>query len=132
MNEKEVGEKIHELIERIVFLGGGHAQHAIRRAVEDLEQRGISVLIVDLSEQDSNLGLVRHIDPSLVFNDICGRKPDIIVVDDFSALEERFMRGSGKSVSQALYMKSLIELPQLPADKVKGPKGPRGKWGKLQ
>lgn len=51
------------------------------------------------------------------------KRPDLVLFDefvnmDFSKLELR--------------VAALMEPPQPPADRCKGPKGPRGKWGKLK
>ena len=68
-----------------------------------------------------------------------GKRPDLIVFDDFSVLEDRMMdeltmpggRGSAKSMAMAEHMYKMAYPPCVGADQVKGPKGPRGKWGKL-
>lgn len=113
---------------RILLVGSGATgQLAIIGAFRDAINFGTGLLSVD-TETDL---VVRHISTTEYFRDIqlVGKKPNILIWDD---LEERVTRGSGKSLSQARYLKSRFDrIPYLPTDQRKGPKGPRGKWGKI-
>ncbi|MFA7188493.1 MAG: hypothetical protein WC117_00225 [Sphaerochaetaceae bacterium] len=56
-----------------------------------------------------------------------GRIPDMLIVDDFSAVELRLMNSLVYGTSHP----EMYDLP-LAEDKRKKPKGPRGRWGNLK